>query len=64
MNRFAVLVSLCAALLVAAAPPSVASAWAPTGQATVHPGVRVFAADAQCTVSFVFEESGAAILGS
>jgi hypothetical protein len=40
MTKFAVLVSLLAALLVAAVPPSVATAWAPTGQATAHPGVQ------------------------
>lgn len=63
MNRFAVLVSALAALLVATASPSAASAWAPAGQATVHPGVQVFTAGAQCTSNFVFEEGADVYLG-
>jgi hypothetical protein len=64
MHRFAVLFSLLAALLVVTTvPPSVASAWAPVGQATVHPGVQVFTAGAQCTSNFVFEEGGSVYLG-
>lgn len=63
MERFAVLVSLLVAPIVAAAPPSVAMAWAPVGQATVHPGVQVFTAGAQCTSNFVFEEAGNVYLG-
>ncbi|HXR30190.1 MAG TPA: hypothetical protein VN752_03515 [Solirubrobacterales bacterium] len=42
MSQRTALVSLWAVLIVAAAPPSVATAWAPVGQATVHPGVQVF----------------------
>jgi len=52
-----------AALLVATVPPSVASAWAPAGQAAVHPGVQVFTAGAQCTSNFVFEEGADVYLG-
>jgi hypothetical protein len=63
MNRFAVLVSVLAALLVATAPPSAALAWAPAGQAAVHPGVPVFTAGAQCTSNFVFEEGADVYLG-
>jgi len=63
VNRFAVLVSVLAALLVATVPPSVASAWAPAGQAAVHPGVQVFTAGAQCTSNFVFEEGADVYLG-
>jgi hypothetical protein len=63
MNRFALLVSLVAALLVTAVPPSAAAAWAPAGQATVHPGVQVFTAGAQCTSNFVFEEGANVYLG-
>jgi hypothetical protein len=62
MKRFAVLIALLVALLVIAVPPS-ASAWAPVGQATVHPGVQVFTAGAQCTSNFVFEEGGDVYLG-
>jgi hypothetical protein len=38
MTKFAVLVSFLAAPLATAVPPSVATAWALSGQATVHPG--------------------------
>ncbi len=63
MTKFAVLVSLLAALLATAVPPSVASAWAPVGQATVHPGVQVFTEGAQCTSNFVFSEGTDVFLG-
>lgn len=56
MSRSTLLVSLCSALIATAVPPSVASAWAPVGQATVHPGVQVFTEGAQCTSNFVFED--------
>jgi hypothetical protein len=57
------LVALFGVLVVAAVPPSVASAWAPPGQATVHPGVQVFTEGAQCTSNFVFEEGTEVFLG-
>jgi hypothetical protein len=63
MTKFAVLVSLLTALLVSAVPPSVAIAWAPTGQATVHPGVQVFTEGAQCTSNFVFQDAAGVYLG-
>lgn len=63
MKKYAVLGSLLAALLVAVVSPCVASAWAPAGQATVHPGVQVFTAGAQCTSNFVFEEGANVYLG-
>lgn len=44
-------------------PPAAASAWAPSGQATVHPGVQVFTAGAQCTANFVFQGGGGVYLG-
>jgi hypothetical protein len=40
-----------------------ASAWAPSGTATVHPGVQVFTAGGQCTANFVFEGGGSVYLG-
>lgn len=43
--------------------PGAASAWAPAGTATVHPGVQVFTAGAQCTSNFVFEEGSTVYLG-
>ncbi len=56
MFKAKALVALFGVLVVAAVPPSVVSAWAPPGQATVHPGVQVFTEGAQCTSNFVFEE--------
>src|SRR5919198_2371196 len=43
--------------------PSVASAWAPADQATVHPGVQVFTQGAQCTANFVFQDASNVYLG-
>lgn len=43
--------------------PAAASAWAPVGTATVHPGVQTFTAGAQCTSNFVFEEGTTVYLG-
>ena len=63
MRKQAVLVSLIATLLAMALLPPVASAWAPAGQATVHPGVQVFTEGAQCTSNFVFEDSSNVYLG-
>jgi len=63
VKKSAVLVSLVVALIASAVSPSVAMAWAPTGQATVHPGVQVFTEGAQCTSNFVFEEGSEVFLG-
>jgi hypothetical protein len=57
---------LAAALLALAAlvlAPTTASAWAPAGSATIHPGVQVFTAGAQCTSNFVFQEGADVYLG-
>ena len=43
--------------------PSAASAWAPAGQATVHPGVQVVTQGAQCTSNFVFQDGSSTYLG-
>ena len=40
-----------------------ASAWAPAGQATIHPGVQTFTNGAQCTSNFVFQEASNVYLG-
>jgi hypothetical protein len=37
--------------------------WAPAETATIHPGVQVFTAGAQCTSNFVFEEGTVVYLG-
>jgi hypothetical protein len=59
------LLALVAALALAALAlaPSAASAWAPADQATVHPGVQVFTADAQCTSNFVYQDGSNTYLG-
>ncbi len=48
---------------IALTMPGTASAWAPAAQATVHPGVQVFTAGAQCTANFVFQEGSDVYLG-
>jgi hypothetical protein len=63
MKKCTVLISLIAVLIAMAVPPSIASAWAPIGSATVHPGVQVFTEGAQCTSNFVFEEGSEVFLG-
>jgi hypothetical protein len=52
-----------AAVGVFASTPTVASAWAPAGQATIHPGVQVFTNGAQCTANFVFSDGSNVYLG-
>src|SRR4051812_28864086 len=52
-----------AAISVLAIAPSAASAWAPAGSATVHPGVQVFTDGAQCTSNFVFQDASNVYLG-
>jgi hypothetical protein len=63
MSKRTTLIPLLAAFLALAIPPSLAMAWAPIGQATVHPGVQVFTEGAQCTSNFVFQDSTSVYLG-
>jgi hypothetical protein len=63
MHKRTTLISLLVAFLAVVIPPSLASAWAPIGQATVHPGVQVFTEGAQCTSNFVFQDSAGVYLG-
>jgi hypothetical protein len=55
----AAILAVAAAMLV----PAVAAAWAPASSATIHPGVQVFTAGAQCTSNFVFKEGSDVYLG-
>ena len=57
--------ALAASLAVATAllAPSAASAWAPAGSATVHPGVQTYTEGGQCTSNFVFQDGGGVYLG-
>jgi hypothetical protein len=59
MFTIAASLALAAALLV----PGAASAWAPASTASIHPGVQVFTAGAQCTSNFVFQEGSTVFLG-
>jgi hypothetical protein len=61
--RKTLLIVVAMALGAIAFSPTSAGAWAPAGQATVHPGVQVFTAGAQCTANFVFEEGAEVYLG-
>jgi hypothetical protein len=59
------LIALCcaAAISLLGIAPAAASAWAPAGQATIHPGVQVFTDGAQCTSNFVFQDASNVYLG-
>jgi hypothetical protein len=64
MHRRTLIALLCAAAVsVLAIAPTAASAWAPAGQATIHPGVQVFTEGAQCTSNFVFQDASNVYLG-
>jgi hypothetical protein len=51
------------ALAIALVAPSAAAAWAPAGQAAIHPGVQTFTQGAQCTSNFVFTDNSDVYLG-
>jgi hypothetical protein len=64
MHRKTLIALLCAAAVsLLSIAPATASAWAPAGQATVHPGVQVFTDGAQCTSNFVFQDASNVYLG-
>jgi hypothetical protein len=64
MRRHLQLTCLVALLLaIAALAPAGAPAWAPAGQATVHPGVQTFTEGAQCTSNFVYTAGSSVYLG-
>jgi hypothetical protein len=62
-RRLIAILATAAALIAAALAPSVASAWAPAGQAAVHPGVQTVTQGAQCTSNFVFQDASGTYLG-
>ena len=51
------------ALAIMVLAPAAASAWAPAGQATVHPGVQTITEGAQCTSNFVYTQGSEVYLG-
>jgi hypothetical protein len=61
-SRKLLLVGLSVAALAAFAP-STASAWAPAGSATIHPGVQTLTSGGQCTSNFVFQDGWNVYLG-
>lgn len=63
MSKRTTPIPLLAVLLAIAVSPSPALAWAPIGQATVHPGVQVFTEGAQCTANFIYQDASAVYLG-
>jgi hypothetical protein len=63
LRKLVVLGSTAVALVAAALNPLAASAWAPAGSATVHPGVMTFTDGAQCTSNFVFQGGSNVYLG-
>lgn len=60
-TEFGAVVTLATAALMLL--PAIASAWAPAGTASVHPGVQTYTEGAQCTSNFVFQEGTTVYLG-
>ncbi len=63
MNHSKIVLVAALTLAVAMLAPSAASAWAPAGSATVHPGVQTYTEGGQCTSNFVFEDGAGVYLG-
>lgn len=63
MNRTKSLLALALSAIGALVAPVAASAWAPAGSASVHPGVQTYTEGGQCTSNFVFEDGGGVYLG-
>src|SRR3954447_21935608 len=58
------LITVVSALAAGAAViPSAASAWAPASTATIHPGVQLFTAGAQCTSNFIYQDGSGVYIG-
>jgi hypothetical protein len=63
MNRSKLALAAALALAVVLLAPSAASAWAPAGSATVHPGVQTYTEGGQCTSNFAFQDTSGVYLG-
>jgi hypothetical protein len=63
MNRSKFSLFAAVGLAIALLCPGAASAWAPAGQAAIHPGVQTFTAGAQCTSNFVFQDAAGVYIG-
>ncbi len=44
-------------------PSAAARSWAPASAATIHPGVRTFTAESQCTANFVYHDATDVYIG-
>ena len=62
-RRLKLALAAVAALTALIAAPSAASAWAPAGQATIHPGVMTFTGGAQCTSNFIYQDASGVYIG-
>ena len=64
MPRLRLVVSAAvSAVVIAALLPAAAGAWAPAGEATIHPGVQTFTAGGQCTANFIYTDSAGTYIG-
>jgi hypothetical protein len=64
MNRRSPLILLPLIAVLALALPAGAAAWAPAGEATVHPGVQTYTdGSGQCTSNFIFTEGAETFIG-
>jgi hypothetical protein len=63
VGRVAVVFCVCALVGVVATTSGAAPQWAPAATATVHPGVQLFTARAQCTANFVFADASNVYIG-
>lgn len=58
--------SFCALVIclsAAALAPAAASAYAPVGEATIHPGVQTYTEGGQCTANFIFTDGSSTYIG-
>jgi len=62
-RRLRLTLAAIAALIVAAAAPSAASAWAPAATAPIHPGVQTITGGGQCTSNFIYQDGGGVYIG-
>ncbi|MDQ3587418.1 MAG: serine protease [Actinomycetota bacterium] len=51
------------ALAAALTAPTAASAWAPEGSATIHPGVQTYTEGGQCTANFIYTSGSEVFIG-
>jgi hypothetical protein len=63
MRRISAVWALSITIAILVLAPAAAQAWAPAGQASIHPGVMTFTDGAQCTSNFVFSDATDVYLG-